>query len=206
MSSGISLSRLSYDIKSFKLLGAHLSMRTHTLQSTSVTDSVKKMLSFSSYSFYCFEFMSCYFVVDVEQQLRWFTLYFWRFVHHAKYIHFWYNITLRPFGSSCHIISKMNIFSMMHSPSKIHVNHCLILPLWRISLYFSCSRPVLLNPDTALWGQGRDRLSYCTATLLSISLFWSPLRTNVKLANCMHLSTPELKRMKTMSACLYHNV
>ena len=126
MSSGISLSRLSYDIKSFKLLGAHLSMRTHTLQSTSVTDSVKKMLSFSSYSFYCFEFMSCYFVVDVEQQLRWFTLYFWRFVHHAKYIHFWYNITLRPFGSSCHIISKMNIFSMIHSPSKIHVNHCLI--------------------------------------------------------------------------------
>ena len=64
MSSGISLSRLSYDIKSFKLLGAKLSMRTHTLQSTSVTDSVKKMLSFSSYSFYCFEFMSCYFVLD----------------------------------------------------------------------------------------------------------------------------------------------
>ena len=49
MSSGISLSRLYYDIKSFKLLGAYFSMRTHTLQSTSVTDSVKKMLSFTAF-------------------------------------------------------------------------------------------------------------------------------------------------------------
>ena len=129
MSSGISLSRLSYDIKSFKLLGAKLSMRTHTLQSTSVTASVKKMLLFllilSIVLSSCLVIFSLLMLLLIQyNRNEWFVMLEFRCLHWIDAL--WTECpTRKPSVFSLDILLIVYLFSVDNSTLTLLVIHCL---------------------------------------------------------------------------------